>query len=149
MTENTIKIPVHKLNKCADLPKYAYEGDAGFDLMSVEDTEIAPQCRKIIKCGFSMSIPDGYAGLVLPRSGLAVRYGITVANSPGLVDSGYRGEICVVLLNTDNKNSFTVNNGDRIAQMIIVPFSKAEFCESDKLEPSQRSTNGFGSSGLQ
>lgn len=148
MSKNLIKIPVQKVGESSDLPKYAYPGDAGFDLVSSEDIEIEPQQRTIVKCDFSMAIPDGFAGLVIPRSGLAAKHGISVVNSPGLIDSGYRGEICVILLNTDTSNTFKVSVGDRIAQMLIVPFAKAEFIEVDHLEETERSNKGFGSSGL-
>ena len=97
--------------------------------------------------GFSMAIPDGFSGLVIPRSGLAAKHGISVVNAPGLVDSGYRGEISVILLNTDNKESFDIAIGDRIAQMMIVPFANAELIESDTLDTTERSEKGFGSSG--
>ncbi len=148
MAKNSIKIPAKPEENCPGMPKYAYPGDAGFDLMSTEATEIAPGERKVVKCGFSMAIPEGFAGLVIPRSGLAAKHGISVVNAPGLVDSGYRGEIQVILLNTDKHNSFNISIGDRIAQMMIVPFANAELIEVDSLESSERDEKGFGSSGL-
>lgn len=147
MSEKTIKIPAKPLENCPGLPKYAYPGDAGFDLMSAEKAIIAPNERKVVKCGFSMAIPEGFAGLVIPRSGLAAKHGISVVNAPGLVDSGYRGEISVILLNTDKNESFEINEGDRIAQMMIVPFANAELVETDTLDSSERAEKGFGSSG--
>lgn len=147
MGEKTIKIPAKQLENCPGMPKYAYPGDAGFDLMSAETAILTPNERKIVKCGFSMAIPEGFAGLVIPRSGLAAKHGITVVNAPGLIDSGYRGEISVVLLNTDNNESFKISIGDRIAQMMIVPFANAELFETDTLDSSERAEKGFGSSG--
>ena len=147
MSVKSVKIPAKRLEESLDLPKYAYPGDAGFDLMSAEALKLAPGERKVVKCGFSMAIPEGFAGLVIPRSGLAAKYGISVANAPGLVDSGYRGEISVILLNTNNKDSFDISIGDRIAQMMIVPFANAELIESDTLDTTERSEKGFGSSG--
>ena len=147
MAEKSIKIPAKPLENCPGMPKYAYSGDAGFDLKSAEATEIAPGERKVVKCGFSMAIPEGFAGLVIPRSGLAAKHGISVVNAPGLVDSGYRGEISVILLNTDKSESFNISIGDRIAQMMIVPFANAELVEVDSLDTTKRANKGFGSSG--
>lgn len=148
MNDEILKIPVQKLNNDINLPQFAYIGDAGFDLLSSENADIEPNARKLIKCGISIAIPKGYAGLVIPRSGLALKHGITVLNSPGLVDSGYRGEICVVLLNTDNDKSFHVSIGDRIAQMMIVSYANSKLIECDKLNDTERSKKGFGSSGI-
>lgn len=148
MPDKPIKIPVQKLNNCPGLPKYAYTGDAGFDLLSAENAEISPGERKVVKCGFCMAIPEGFAGLVMPRSGLAAKHGISIVNAPGLIDSGYRGEICVILLNTDLRETFHISEGDRIAQMMIVPFANAELVESENLDQTERQNNGFGSSGL-
>lgn len=147
MADKTIKIPAKPLENCPGMPKYAYPGDAGFDLKSAESLKIESGERKVVKCGFSMAIPEGFAGLVIPRSGLAAKHGISVVNAPGLVDSGYRGEICVILLNTDKSEAFEISVGDRIAQMMIVPFANAELVESETLETSERSEKGFGSSG--
>ncbi|MDO5426929.1 MAG: dUTP diphosphatase [Coriobacteriia bacterium] len=147
MGEKSIKIPAKPLENCPGMPKYAYSGDAGFDLKSAEEVIIAPGERKVIHCGFSMAIPEGFAGLVIPRSGLAAKHGISVVNAPGLVDSGYRGEISVILLNTDKNESFEISIGDRIAQMMIVPFANAELIETETLDSSERSEKGFGSSG--
>lgn len=148
MTNDSIKIPVQILNNNVKLPKFSYEGDAGFDLSSSQETKILPNERKLIKCGFCIAIPKGFAGLIIPRSGLALKHGITVLNSPGLIDSGYRGEICVVLLNTDQSNTFKISVGDRIAQMTIVPYLISEFTETSDFDKTERSNKGFGSSGL-
>lgn len=148
MSKETIKIPAKALENCPGMPNYAYPGDAGFDLKSAEELILGPGERKVVKCGFSMAIPEGFAGLVIPRSGLAAKHGISVVNAPGLVDSGYRGEIQVILLNTDKNESFNISTGDRIAQMMIVPFANAELVEVDNLESSERDEKGFGSSGV-
>ena len=148
MTDNIIDLPVQSINSDVDIPNYAYPGDAGFDLKSTHSEIIEPLSRKIIKCGFCMAIPEGFAGLVIPRSGLAVKHGISVVNAPGLVDSGYRGEITVILLNTDKDKSFKVNVGDRIAQMMIVPFSSVNLVKTENLDESIRKNKGFGSSGV-
>lgn len=143
----SIKIPVKILDTKIDYPKYAYSGDAGFDLCSCMNTSVLPHERKLIKCGFAIEIPKDYAGLVIPRSGLAIKNGVTVLNSPGLIDSGYRGEICVILYNSDNDNEFNINVGDRIAQMIIISCNQIDFIATDQLDESERSCRGFGSSG--
>lgn len=127
---------------------YAHEGDAGFDLRSSIDVTIEPLGRKTIPCGFSIQIPDGHAGLVIPRSGLASRCGVTVLNAPGLVDSGYRGEVQVVLHNTDSAQPFDVHAGDRIAQMAIVAMPQVRLVEAESLDGSDRGDGGFGSSGV-
>lgn len=127
---------------------YAHEGDAGFDLRASHDEIIEPLGRATIRCGFSLEIPEGYAGLVIPRSGLASKEGITVLNAPGLVDSGYRGEIMVVLHNTDSHKAFSVARGDRIAQMAIVAIPQVTLAQSEALCDTQRGAHGFGSSGI-
>lgn len=127
--------------------EYAHEGDAGFDLRAAQSLMLGPFERATVKCGFSIAIPEGHAGLVIPRSGLASRNGITVLNAPGLVDSGYRGEVMVVLLNTDPKSAFEVKEGDRIAQMAIVAMPQVSLVERDALDATERGAHGFGSSG--
>lgn len=136
-----------KLHPEAKLPTQATEGDAGFDLSSVEALELQPGARALVATGLSVEIPPGHGGLVLPRSGLAVRHGISLVNSPGLIDAGYRGEIGVILHNTDPSSAFVVEIGDRIAQLMVVAFMQAapEWVES--LEASKRNVGGFGSSG--
>lgn len=127
---------------------YAHEGDAGFDLRASHEETIEPLGRATIRCGFSLEIPEGHAGLVIPRSGLASKEGITVLNAPGLVDSGYRGEIMVVLHNTDSRKSFSIARGDRIAQMAIVAMPQVTLARSEALCNTQRGAQGFGSSGV-
>lgn len=130
------------------LPTYAHPGDAGADLHSNEALVLAPGERALIGTGVSIALPDGYAAFVVPRSGLAVKHGITVVNSPGTVDAGYRGEVKVCLLNTDRDTAFPVNIGDRIAQIIVVPVARALFVPVERLPGSMRGEGGFGSTGV-
>lgn len=141
-----IEIPVRRLRDAAVLPQQAYEGDAGMDLVACEDVELGPGERATVPTGIAVEIPEGYAGFVQPRSGLASRHGIGVVNSPGLIDSGYRGEISVVLLNTDRTEPFTVERGTRIAQLVIAPVASVRLVEVDELPASERGSRGFGSS---
>ena len=129
------------------LPTYAHPGDAGADLHAAEAVELAPGQRATVGTGVSIALPDGYAAFVVPRSGLAAKHGITVVNSPGTVDAGYRGEIRVTLLNTDSSTAYSVAVGDRIAQVVIMPVSRARFVEVERLPGSHRGESGFGSSG--
>ncbi len=131
------------------LPKYAHAGDAGADLHAAESIVLAPGTRALVGTGVSMALPDGFAAFVVPRSGLAVKHGITIVNAPGTVDAGYRGEIKVALLNTDPNEPFTISVGDRIAQLIVMPVVRASFIAVDKLPGSQRGEGGFGSTGVQ
>lgn len=141
-----IDLPVRRLREDAVLPAQAYPGDAGLDLAACERTTLEPGERATVPTGIAVEIPDGYAGFVQPRSGLAARHGIGVVNSPGLIDSGYRGEIRVVLLNTDTRNTFTVDPGMRIAQLVVVPVAAVRPVEVEALAGSDRGTQGFGSS---
>ena len=140
------EIPVKRLHEGATLPTRAYEGDAGLDLAACERMELGPGERALVGTGLTIAIPDGHAGFVQPRSGLAARHGIAVLNSPGLVDAGYRGELKVVLLNTDRAEPFVVEPGMRIAQLVVVPVATAHLVEVDELPPSERGEKGFGSS---
>ena len=128
------------------VPTRAYDGDAGLDLAACERVEVGPGERASVATGLAVAIPDGYAGFVQPRSGLAARHGISIVNTPGLVDSGYRGELRVLLLNTDGEHAFTVEPGMRIAQLVVVPVAKVEPIEVDELPASERGVRGFGSS---
>jgi len=130
----------------AVVPARAYHGDAGLDLASCEHVVLAPGERATVGTGLAVAVPDGYAGFVQPRSGLAARHGITIVNAPGLVDSGYRGELRVVLLNTDATEPFVVEPGMRIAQLVVVPVASVEPVESEELPESERGVRGFGSS---
>jgi dUTP pyrophosphatase len=141
------ELAVRRLRDDAVLPERAYPGDAGLDLVACERHVLGPGERAVVGTGLAVAIPDGHAGLVLPRSGLASRHGIGIANAPGLVDSGYRGELRVVLLNTDRTETFTVEPGMRIAQLVVVPVVSAEPVHVDELPETQRGVAGFGSSG--
>jgi dUTP pyrophosphatase len=141
-----IALPIQRLRDDAIVPERAYAGDAGLDLSACERVELAPGERALVGTGLAVAIPKGYAGFVQPRSGLAARHGLTVVNSPGLVDSGYRGELRVVLLNTDAKQSFLVEPGMRIAQLVVLPIPELELVEVEELPASERGVRGFGSS---
>ena len=141
-----IELPIQRLRDDAIVPERAYAGDAGLDLSACERVELAPGERVLVGTGLAVAIPDGYAGFVQPRSGLAARHGLTVVNSPGLVDSGYRGELRVVLLNTDAKQPFLVEPGMRIAQLVVLPIPELELVEVEELPASERGVRGFGSS---
>jgi dUTP diphosphatase len=142
-----VNLAVAKLKDEAVLPSRAHEGDAGLDLYACEDAHIGPGERWSVGTGVGVEIPAGHAGLVLPRSGLARDHGIALVNSPGLIDSGYRGELRVLLLNTDPAETFRVAAGDRIAQLLLTPIATAEPVETDALGESVRGRGGFGSSG--
>lgn len=129
------------------LPAYSHPGDAGADLVAAEAVELAPGQRATVGTGVSIALPDGYAAFVVPRSGLAAKHGITIVNSPGTVDAGYRGEIRVTLLNTDRDESYPIAVGDRIAQLIVTPVSRARFVQVEQLPGSHRGQAGFGSTG--
>ena len=141
-----IELPIRRLRPEAVLPQRAYTGDAGLDLAACERVELPPGARAMVGTGLAVAIPEGYAGFVQPRSGLAARAGISIVNTPGLVDSGYRGELRVVLLNTDREHSFVVKPGMRIAQLVVVPVPGIELAEVDELPESTRGVRGFGSS---
>lgn len=128
-------------------PRYAHPGDAGADLTSTDDVTLAPGERATVGTGVAIALPDGYVAFVVPRSGLAARHGITIVNSPGTVDAGYRGELRVTLLNTDGSESYRISAGDRIAQLIVLPVSRARFIEVQRLPGSERGEGGFGSTG--
>jgi dUTP pyrophosphatase len=128
-------------------PQYAHPGDAGADLTSTDAVTLAAGERAIVGTGVAIALPDGYVAFVVPRSGLAAKHGITIVNSPGTIDAGYRGEIKVTLLNTDQSEPYTISEGDRIAQLIVMPVSRARFVEVERLPGSQRGEGGFGSTG--
>jgi dUTP pyrophosphatase len=141
-----IELPITRLREDAVVPERAYAGDAGLDLAACERVELGPGERALVGTGLAVAIPEGYAGFVQPRSGLAARHGLSVVNSPGLVDSGYRGELRVVLLNTDSSEPFVVEPGMRIAQLVVLPVPEVELVEVDELPGSERGVRGFGSS---
>lgn len=140
------RLPVKRLHEGATLPERAYAGDAGLDLAACERVELGPGERAVVGTGLAVAIPEGHAGFVQPRSGLAARHGIAVVNSPGLVDAGYRGELKVVLLNTDREQAFVVEPGMRIAQLVVLPVPHVEPVEVGELPESDRGERGFGSS---
>jgi len=143
-----IELAIQRLRDDAVVPTRAYDGDAGLDLAACDRVELGPGERAMVGTGLAVAIPDGYAGFVQPRSGLAVRHGITIVNTPGLVDSGYRGELRVVLLNTDARETFVVEPGMRIAQLVVLPVPGLELVEVDELPESARGVRGFGSSAV-
>lgn len=146
---NEFDLQIKMLDAELPVPSYAKEGDAGFDLRARESVTLAPGERALVKTGVAFALPQGYVGLVHPRSGLAAKHGITVVNAPGTVDAGYRGEIMVCLLNTDLREPFVVERGDRIAQLVVQRFETARFVVVDELPESERGATGFGSSGVQ
>jgi len=147
-SDSLLKVPFRRLRPEARAPARAHAGDAGYDLRAVDEAELPPGERALVGTGVSVAIPDGHAGLVLPRSGLAVRHGVSLVNTPGLIDSGYRGEIRVPLINHDREETFRVERGMRIAQLLLVRAADAFFIEGD-LPPGDdgRGEGGFGSSG--
>jgi dUTP pyrophosphatase len=142
-----MSLRVRRLHERALLPSRAYPGDAGLDLHAVDGAVLAPGERMSVGTGLALEIPEGQAGLVLPRSGLAARHGITLVNTPGLIDAGYRGEIRILLLNTDPRETFEVSAGDRIAQLVLVRVEAPLIEELEELAVSERGAGGFGSSG--
>jgi dUTP pyrophosphatase len=138
---------VRRLHPEARLPTRAYAGDAGLDLYASETLALEPGERASVSTGIAVEIPDGQAGLVLPRSGLAARHGIALVNAPGLIDAGYRGEVRVLLLNTDRREAFTITQGERIAQLVLVRIELPDIAEVQELALSDRGSGGFGSSG--
>lgn len=146
---NQLKIDIKMLDEGIEPPAYAQPGDAGADLRSRVDLTLQPGERALVPTGVAIALPEGYVGLVHPRSGLAAKHGITIVNAPGTVDSGYRGEIMVCLLNTDNSQAFEIQRGDRIAQLVIQRFEPATFNVVESLSETERGTAGFGSTGVQ
>lgn len=142
-----IEVPIRRLDPRLPLPERAHPGDAGFDLRSSIDAELKTGERMVIPTGIAVAIPEAFAGLVQPRSGLAARHGVGVVNAPGLIDSGYRGEVKVILINLDLAEPFHVRRGDKIAQLVIYPVPAVAFREVDELPMTNRADGGFGSTG--
>jgi dUTP pyrophosphatase len=142
-----LKVLVTRIDKSMPTPSYAKGGDAGADLSTAIDFTIAPGERKLIPTGISIALPDGYAAFVHPRSGLAIKYGVSMVNTPGTIDAGYRGELQVILINHDLTQSASFKKGDRIAQLVIQKVERVEFVEVTQLPGSQRASGGFGSTG--
>jgi dUTP pyrophosphatase len=142
-----MQVLVRRLDTGLPLPRYAHSGDAGLDLYCAQDVTIAPGERVVVGSGIAVAIPNGYVGLVSPRSGTAVRHGLSMVNTPGVVDSGYRGEVRLALVNLDRAEPLRIARGDRVAQMVIVPVAGAEIVETAELPASERGEGGFGSTG--
>ena len=143
-----IDIKIKLLDKSLPVPAYAHKTDAGIDLYSAIDCVLKPYDRKLIPSGIKLAIPEGYAGFVQPRSGLAIKNGISLVNSPGLIDSGYRGEICIIMINLDKEIDFTIKKGDKICQLVIKKVEQANLIEVEDLDDSDRGEGGFGSTGM-
>lgn len=146
--EAPIIVPIKRLDPTVELPQYAYAGDAGLDLRSSEDVTLAPFERRLISTGLAVAIPDGYAGFVQPRSGLALKQGLSMANTPGLIDAHYRGELKICAINLDPQHEIEVKRGDRIAQLVIQRVPTVQLVEVDELDETDRGAGGFGSSGV-
>ncbi len=150
-----VEVAVHRLDPEQPLPAYAHPGDAGADLSAAEDVVLPPGGRAVVGTGLAVAVPEGFAAFVHPRSGLAARHGIALVNAPGTIDAGYRGEVRVILVNTDPTEPFTVRRGDRIAQLVVQPVVRARFVPVPELPPppagpstnGTRGTGGFGSTG--
>ena len=143
-----IDVRIKRLDTSLPLPSYAYEGDAGVDLYSSIDITLAPLSREVIPTGIAIALPEGYAGFVQPRSGLAMKRGLSIVNTPGLIDSQYRGEIKVIAINTDTTTPIEIHHGDRVAQLVIQEVPVVRLLEVDELDETQRGSRGFGSSGV-
>ena len=147
MSADSIELRIKRLDPSVELPSYAYMGDAGLDLRANEDVTLAPHERRLISTGLALAIPEGYAGFVQPRSGMALKRGLSMANTPGLIDSHYRGELKVVAVNLDNEHPIHIERGERIAQLVIQKVPVVSLVEVDELDETDRGVGGFGSSG--
>ena len=148
MTDDNVTLPIKRIDPTVELPSYAYEGDAGLDLRSNEDVTLAPFERRLVGTGLAIAIPEGYAGFVQPRSGLALREGLSMANTPGLIDAHYRGELKVCAINLDPSKSIHIERGERIAQLVIKRVPAVRLEEVDELDETDRGAGGFGSTGV-
>lgn len=145
---SNLVLPIKRLDPSVELPRYAYCGDAGLDIRSNEDIVLKPYERAMVSTGLAIAIPDGYAGFMQPRSGLAAKQGLTVLNTPGLIDAHYRGELKIIIINLDKEHSVSIRKGDRIAQLVIQAVPQVELNEVDDLGDTDRGLGGFGSSGV-
>ncbi len=143
-----IRVEIKRLDPDVELPSYAYEGDAGLDLRANEQVDLAPHERRLVSTGLAIAIPEGYAGFVQPRSGLALKLGLSMANTPGLIDSHYRGELKVAAVNLDARHAIRIERGERIAQLVIQRVPNVKLVEVDELDKTDRGSGGFGSSGV-
>lgn len=148
MSSPSVELSIKRLYDDVELPSYAYVGDAGLDLKSYEDVYLKPGERKLVSTGLAIAIPEGYAGFVQPRSGLALKQGLSMANTPGLIDSHYRGELKIIAINLDPQNIIHIEKGDRIAQLVIQQVPVVKLIEVAELDDTDRGTGGFGSSGV-
>ena len=148
MSTKPVRLPIKRLDPTIELPSYAYAGDAGLDLRSSEDVTLEPFERRLISTGLAIAIPEGYAGFVQPRSGMALKHGLSMANTPGLIDSHYRGELKVIAINLDPREPISIKRGDRIAQLVIQQVPVVSLVEVEQLDKTDRGTGGFGSSGV-
>lgn len=148
MISDQIDLPIKRLDASVELPSYAYAGDAGLDLRANEDVVLRPFERKLISTGLAIGIPEGYAGFVQPRSGLALKKGLSMANTPGLIDAHYRGELKVCAINLDHHDDIVITKGERIAQLVIQKVPVVSLIEVDELDETDRGVGGFGSSGV-
>lgn len=144
-----VSVDIKKLDPSVELPTYAYEGDAGLDLRSNESVDLAPFERRLISTGIAIALPDGYAGFVQPRSGLAIKQGFTIVNTPGLIDAHYRGELKIIAINLDATQTIHIERGERIAQLVIQEVPTVNLIETEELDSTDRGCSGFGSSGVQ
>ncbi|HJG37487.1 MAG TPA: dUTP diphosphatase [Enorma phocaeensis] len=142
-----VAVRIKRLDKSVQIPSYAYEGDAGLDLRANDDMIIEPHCRVLVPTGLAIALPEGYAGFVQPRSGMALKLGLSIANTPGLIDSHYRGELKIICINLDPKEAIHIERGERIAQLVIQRVPIVDLVEVDELDETDRGTGGFGSSG--
>lgn len=147
MSNNDVVVPIKRLDPAVEMPSYAYEGDAGLDLRANESVTLQPHERKLISTGLAVAIPEGYAGFVQPRSGIALKRGLSLANTPGLIDSHYRGELKIAAVNLDNDHVVAIERGERIAQLVIQRVPTVRLVEVDTLDETDRGSGGFGSSG--
>ena len=148
MSDDRIDLPIKRLDSEVELPSYAYAGDAGLDLRSNEEIDLEPLERRLVGTGLAIAIPDGYAGFVQPRSGLALREGLSMANTPGLIDAHYRGELKVCAVNLDPEKTIHISKGERIAQLVIQKVPAVTLVEVTELDQTDRGAGGFGSSGV-
>ena len=144
-----ITVPIKRLDPTVELPRYAYPGDAGLDIRANETVDIPPLARVLISTGLAVAIPDGFAGFMQPRSGMALKKGLSIANTPGLIDAQYRGELKVIAVNLDTHETIHIEKGERIAQLVIQEVPAVELVEVDELDDTERGSGGFGSSGVQ
>ncbi|KRF16098.1 dUTP diphosphatase [Nocardioides sp. Soil796] len=147
MSVAPVPVRIMRLDQDLPLPSYAHDGDAGADLMTTVEVTLAPGERAMVPTGIALALPDGYVGLVHPRSGLAARHGLSIVNAPGTIDAGYRGEVKVMLINLDPHEAVTLRRGDRIAQLVLQRFERADFIESETLDDTARGAGGYGSTG--